>query len=446
MNIYDFILLFSDDPYKIIIGGSIFISVALYISQAISRKSAAKKHSTATDDQDRTAHNSTHHIRATKQLNTKYSTSTTKISAKELTVGEQQHKYDSEISISRKNESAASSTNKITHQNDYISVDLFYATNRSKSLLKNPNISVKFGGNRGCMSYGTCQVSIPRRHKVGNLETPSIWKLELQQNPKKHIALTKVIEEQKERFFELISNNLEKTTKKDSFVFFHGYNVSFKDAARRAAQISYDLNFEGTPIFYSWPSKNLLLGYWLDEQTIEWAEHDIENFLLDLLSDDNLNNIYIIAHSMGNRAVTRVLSRISSSHKNLAKKIKEIILAAPDIDATVFKRDIAPYLTNNTCAVTLYASSKDKALRSSRWFHGYHRAGESGKKLVITPKIETIDASNVDTSFLGHSYFGDNRSILSDMFYLIGEGKRADFRYGLRKIDCDQGRHWSFKE
>jgi esterase/lipase superfamily enzyme len=36
---------------------------------------------------------------------------------------------------------------------------------------------------------------------------------------------------------------------KDAFVFIHGYNVSFEDAARRTGQFAYDLKFVGAPIF-----------------------------------------------------------------------------------------------------------------------------------------------------------------------------------------------------
>ena len=51
----------------------------------------------------------------------------------------------------------------------------------------------------------------------------------------------------------------------------------------------------------------------------------------------------------------------------------------------------------------------------------------------------------VDTSFLGHSYFTENRSVLSDMFNLIRNGERADMRFGLRPVDAQTGRYWEFK-
>ena len=63
----------------------------------------------------------------------------------------------------------------------------------------------------------------------------------------------------------------------------------------------------------------------------------------------------------------------------------------------------------------------------------------------MVPDVETVDATYVDTSLVGHSYFAESRSVLSDMFYLIRNGERADMRFGLRRVDAQAGRYWEFK-
>ena len=63
----------------------------------------------------------------------------------------------------------------------------------------------------------------------------------------------------------------------------------------------------------------------------------------------------------------------------------------------------------------------------------------------MVPGIETIDASQVDTSLLGHSYFAEASTVLSDIYYLIRDGQRADRRFGLRRVDGEAGAHWEFK-
>ena len=40
-----------------------------------------------------------------------------------------------------------------------------------------------------------------------------------------------------------------------ALIFVHGFNVSFDNALFRAAQIAYDLNFDGPGVSFSWPSR-----------------------------------------------------------------------------------------------------------------------------------------------------------------------------------------------
>jgi hypothetical protein len=51
----------------------------------------------------------------------------------------------------------------------------------------------------------------------------------------------------------------------------------------------------------------------------------------------------------------------------------------------------------------------------------------------------------VDTSLLGHSYFGDNRALISDLFYLIRDGTPANSRFGLKRELSGTGTYWVFR-
>jgi esterase/lipase superfamily enzyme len=119
-------------------------------------------------------------------------------------------------------------------------------------------------------------------------------------------------------------------------------------------------------------------------------------------------------------------------------------LAAPDIDADIF-RQLSAAIRSQSGRVTLYASSADLALTASQQFHKYARAGESGKNLMVLPGIDTIDATRVDTGFLGHSYFADNRSILADFFHLFRYDLPAQDRFGLQQKRWNQLSYWVFK-
>ncbi len=326
----------------------------------------------------------------------------------------------------------------------YTTIPLYYATDRS--LNSNEKPAKKYGTDRGTLTYGTCQVSIPKKHKLGEVERPSIWKLEFSEDPSKHITLRELAVMDPEAYYADIKARVQSAAGKNAFVFIHGFNVTFEDAALRTAQMAFDLEFAGAPVFYSWPSKGSAFAYTVDEATAEWAYPDLKTFLADFADKSSAESIYLIAHSMGNRVLTRALVSLMAERPELKSRFREIILAAPDIDADVFKKDLAPKMVNANLSLTLYASSHDKALVASQKVHGYPRAGESGDRLVLLSGMETIDATKVDSDdwLLGHSYYG-SRSILSDMFYLIQNGQRAKQRFSLKPITTPNGEYYELQ-
>lgn len=331
---------------------------------------------------------------------------------------------------------------------NYAIMEVFFATDRK--INDSSDVKSYFGAERGKLEYGTTKVSIPlghHEHQTGELESPAIWKLEFREDPEKHVVLLDILTFDKASYFNAISQNVNKSENNSAFIYVHGYNVTFEDAARRTAQMAYDLKFDGVPVFYSWPSHGSTPKYTFDEANIKWAENNIKNFLKDFLGKSSAENIYLIAHSMGNRALIRAYISLINEDPTLKSRITEVILAAPDIDADVFKRDIAPALAKAGSPVTLYASSEDIPLKASKAVHGGHpRAGDSGENLIIMPGIESIDATNVKTGFFGHSYYAEERSVISDMFYIIHKGLRANERAGLKEISGPGGVYWEFSK
>ncbi len=326
---------------------------------------------------------------------------------------------------------------------EFVKLPIFFATDRDYN--PEEGFEEQFGGERSDLKYGFSVISIPKIHKVGEIEAPSYWKLEFWEDPEKHIVVHSINMLNKYNFYTKLSDRIDKSPKKRTFLFIHGFNVSFIDAAKRTAQMTYDLKFDGAPVFYSWPSQASVSAYTMDEATIEWSEKKIENFLKDYLSKTNAEEIYLIAHSMGNRALTKAIISVVSENPELKSKIKEIILAAPDIDAGVFKRDIAPEMVKTIeKPITLYVSSKDLALKASEKVHGATRAGDSKNSILVVDGIETIDASSVDTSLfgMGHSYISDSPTILEDILNLIKTSNRADIREQLIKMNTDEDVFW----
>lgn len=320
---------------------------------------------------------------------------------------------------------------------EFDQVRVFFATDR-----KAEGDGFSFGGERGTgLTYGSVFVSIPHDHVAGAIEKPSIWRLEFSPDPARHMTITRRSLDDRDGFFADLRASLARSGSNASFVFVHGYNVAFDDAALRTAQITYDLNFLGAPVFYSWPSQATLQGYPMDENNVQWSEANLKGFLLDYARNSGAKDIYLIAHSMGNRALTGAVKALFAEHPGLKGRFKEIILTAPDIDADIFKRDIAPALAAGCDKITLYVSDGDKALLASKQVHGYPRAGDSATGVVVVPGIETVDASGLDTSFLEHSYFAETGSVLTDIRKLVLDQLRAAQR-GLKKMSAGGRDYW----
>lgn len=280
--------------------------------------------------------------------------------------------------------------------------------------------------------YGTCDVSIPPKHEVGAVERPMIGP----ENEQEHVVLQKTESLEEEAFFASIRNKLASLPRSDKscFVFIHGFNVDFENAARRTAQIHYDLKFEGVPIFFSWPSRANVRHYFSDRNEIEFSRYVIKQFLTDVADRSDAERIHVIAHSMGADATCRAIAEMGEK----GKVFDQIVLAAPDIDREVFRRQIAPRLTKTANRTTLYCSKNDLALLLSRNFNDATRAGDSSQGALVIQDVDTVDASNIDTDLLGHSYYGDCLPLLNDVHDLLRASLSPEERK-LRPWPVDEG-------
>ncbi|MBN9276043.1 MAG: alpha/beta hydrolase, partial [Hyphomicrobium sp.] len=131
-------------------------------------------------------------------------------------------------------------------------VRVYFGTDRNRTASTDPQ--TYYGHERAAVSYGYSDVTVPRAHTVGRLETPSVLKFEFSPNPAKHIVVASITSMGSNDFFGQLRAESGRLSERQAFVFVHGYANDFHEATRRAAQMKYDLNFPGLAIIYSWPS------------------------------------------------------------------------------------------------------------------------------------------------------------------------------------------------
>ena len=323
----------------------------------------------------------------------------------------------------------------------YTVIPVFYGTDRARDTMAGTSLS--YGPERGELTCGFAEVSVPDDHRMGEIERPRWWKLQFREDPAKHIVVQSVQELPPSDFEARAKVTLERGSKKEVLLFVHGYNVGFQDAVARTAQIAYDLHFEGLATLYSWPSEGSVPKYMIDEANVAWSRPRFAQFLTMLRDRLGAETVHILAHSMGSRLVAETMASLAPLTDPHVARLRQLVFAAPDIDAATFK-DLAAAFHEKVERVTLYASSDDLALKASKLAHKYQRAGESGLDLVILNAVDTVDATAVDTSLLGHAYYGDNRSVLADMFDLIRRGSPPPARFGLIPKDRYGSRYWLF--
>jgi esterase/lipase superfamily enzyme len=322
----------------------------------------------------------------------------------------------------------------------HATITVYFATDRNKGTAK----PLPYGPDRsdGSLHLGQVDVHVPREHRVGYVERPAWWRL-WRENKDKDFVITRFEEQQSGEFFLDLRATIGKSSGKQAFVFVHGFNVPFDAAVYRTAQLAYDLDFDGAPILYSWPSEGKLTGYPTDLNNNEWTVDHLSTFLRQVSAESGAQTVHLIAHSMGNRALVNALAQLAASPAASQPHFNQVVLTAPDIDASIF-RTLAVRFQPLVARATLYASSKDEALVASKTYQGYQRAGDTEPSVVIVPGMDTIDVSNVDSNLIGHFYYGDNRSVISDLKNVL-DGMAVGLRSTLRPVSAGNGSYWTFK-
>ncbi|MEO0792075.1 MAG: tetratricopeptide repeat protein, partial [Pseudomonadota bacterium] len=117
-------------------------------------------------------------------------------------------------------------------------------------------------------------------------------------------------------------------SKNQALIFVHGFNVDFDEAVKRLSQVAFDLEFDGALVAFSWPSLGSSVRYLGDRRRADASVDQLIAFLDQVSADLPDVTFHVMAHSMGNRILTRALHKIARRPKDAKRqKLGEIILA-----------------------------------------------------------------------------------------------------------------------
>ena len=313
-------------------------------------------------------------------------------------------------------------------------VRVWFATNRKP--VESDDLVVRFDSEQSAddLTYGVCNVFIPKSHKPGSIGTPW-WRRWIRLEASDSLKVHGMHALPREVFWAGLARKLENwwdADQRNLFVLIHGFNVSFEEAAVRAAQIGYDLKVPGEMAFYSWPSHGAATAYAADEATIGASVPHIAQFLHELSEHSGADRIHLFVHSMGNRGFLRALERLAADHRP-PLRLGQVFFCAPDEDVRTFKDTVNRY-PHESEQRTLLVSPDDQAVFLSQWEHRHDRVGYV-PPITIVEGIETIEVGGFGLLEMGHGYFAESGPIIDDIREAIETGRPARERQIPRPFD-----------
>lgn len=286
-----------------------------------------------------------------------------------------------------------------------------------------------FSGERGgALSFADIAISIPpdANRQAGEVQ----WPQSATPDPTREFTTVEATILSKDAALAAFDKRIAKTPKRQVLVFVHGFNTRFAEAVYRFAQIIHDSDAPAVPVLFTWPSRGRLLQYGYDHESASYSRDALERVLQALTLDPNVGEISILAHSMGNWVTLEALRQMAIRDRGLPAKIKNIMLAAPDVDFDVFKRQITE-MGVRPSLFTLFVSRDDEALAVSRRVWGdKSRLGAVNphvspyQDVLDQDRIQVVDLTEISTGDrLGHTKFAEAPEVVRSIGARLATGQ-----------------------
>ncbi|WP_370878556.1 alpha/beta hydrolase [Pararhizobium capsulatum] len=296
---------------------------------------------------------------------------------------------------------------------DATKVDLLVATTRAPSA----DPGVLFGGERADhVTAAEIVVSIPpeKNRKVGQVQ----WPKKLPADPEHDFSTVSVkplADFADARYW--LKERMPKSRR--VLVFVHGFNNRYEDAVYRYAQIVHDSKTDVAPVIFTWPSRASVFDYNYDKESTNYSRDALERLLRNAADDPSVGEITVMAHSMGSWLTIEALRQMAIRDGRVKPKIKDVILASPDLDVDVFKTQWLA-MGPDKPKFTIFVSRDDRALALSRRISGnVDRVGqidpsqEPYRSALERSGITVIDLTAVKSGDkLNHGKFAESPEVV----------------------------------
>ncbi|WP_018632038.1 alpha/beta hydrolase [Neomegalonema perideroedes] len=213
-------------------------------------------------------------------------------------------------------------------------------------------------------------------------------------------------------------------------VFVHGYNSNFEASVYRYAQVAWDSRMAATPLLFSWPSRGSALDYVYDRDSATFSREALEEILRRLAALPEIREISVVAHSMGAWLAMESLRQMAIRDGRVDPKIRDVALAAPDLDVDVFAGQFLE-LGETPPNIVVFVSRDDRALAlSQRIGGGVDRLGmidpnaEPYKTGLRMTNLTVVDLTGMKSDDrLSHGVFAQSPEIVRLLGGLIDSGE-----------------------
>ncbi len=317
------------------------------------------------------------------------------------------------------------------------SVGDVFATGEPKAPLRIPMfvVSTRKGksGDANEMSDGIREslqtVTVPPGHRAGEVERPSFGS----DNPQKHFTVSAYRGLNDTDFRAELASHLSGRigSNRDVLLYVHGFNTSYDEARFRLAQVVTDGRFGGVPMLFTWPASGSLFDYEAAKESASASRDALAQLLLQLSDTPDIGRVQIVAHSMGSWLTMEALRQDAiAGRPDLNGRLGEVMLAAPDIDLTVFRQQIAKLDPQH---ISILVSANDRALSISRRLAGDRpRVGalnprsEADKAILDRLGVNVYDLSAESSGFIGHGTYANAPAVIKQIGAQIGEARVQD--------------------